>query len=49
MARRKLEDKLIDKSLIQEEMKLINGSDTDYITPSGEVYKDYWLREYLCN
>ena len=36
-----LEEKLIDKSLIQEEMKLINGSDTDYITPSGEIYKDY--------
>ena len=27
MARRKLEDKLIDKSLIQEEMRLIKGSD----------------------
>ena len=42
MARRKLENKLIDKSLIQEEMRLIKGSDTDYITPSGEIYKRLW-------
>ena len=41
MARRKLTNKLIDKSEIKEEMRLIAGSETDYITPSGEVYKDY--------
>ena len=41
MARRKLTNKLIDKSEIKEEMRLITGSETDYITPSGEVYKDY--------
>lgn len=41
MARRKMTEKLIDKSEIQEEMKLIKGSSTDYITPSGEIYKDY--------
>lgn len=41
MAKRKLEDKLIDKEDIQEELRLILGSETDYITPSGEIYKDY--------
>lgn len=41
MARRNMYDKLIKYSNIQEEMKLINGSETDYITPSGKVYKDY--------
>ena len=41
MARRKLTEKLINKEDIHEEMKLIKGSLTDYITPSGEVYKDY--------
>ena len=47
MARRKLENKLIDKSLIQEEMRLIKGSDTDYITPSGEIYKDYGNNKFF--
>ncbi len=41
MARRKMTDKLIDKSQIKEELRLIKGSQTDYITPSGEIYKDY--------
>lgn len=41
MARRNLSDKLIHKSSITEELRLINGSETDYITPSGSVYKDY--------
>lgn len=41
MARRKLTHKLIDRSMITESMTLIEGSDTDYITPSGEIYKDY--------
>lgn len=41
MARRNLSDKLVHKSLITEELRLINGSETDYITPSGSVYKDY--------
>ena len=47
MARRKLENRLIDKSLIQEEMRLIKGSDTDYITPSGEIYKDYGNNKFF--
>lgn len=47
MARRKLLDKLIDKSEIKEELKLINGSDTDYITPSGEIYKDYGNNKFF--
>lgn len=41
MARRNLSDKLVHKSWITEELRLINGSETDYITPSGSVYKDY--------
>ena len=41
MAKRKLTEKLIDKTEIVEEMRLIKGSLTDYITPSGEIYKDY--------
>lgn len=32
--------KLIDRTDIHEEMKLINGSETDYITPTGNVYKE---------
>ena len=39
--RRKREKELIHLSSIKEEMKLIDGSDTDYITPSGQVYKWY--------
>ena len=34
-------DKLIHKNNIHEQMVLIKGSDTDYITPSGIVYADY--------
>lgn len=41
MAKRNMKEKLIDKSEIQEELRLIKGSLTDYITPSGEIYKDY--------
>lgn len=41
MCRRKLTDKLIDRSEINEEIKLIENSRNDYITPSGKVYTDY--------
>lgn len=41
MAKRKLTEKLVDKSEIKEELRLINESDRDYITPSGKVYADY--------
>lgn len=47
MASRKLTDKLIDKSEITEELKLIKGSLTDYITPSGEIYKDYGNNKFF--
>ena len=33
MAKRKLKDKLINKNDITEQLSLINGSNTDYITP----------------
>ena len=39
--RKKYKDKLIHKSNIDEELFLIPDSDTDYITKSGKVYKDY--------
>lgn len=41
MARRNMTQKLIHISKINEQMKLIDGSETDYITPTGKVYKDY--------
>lgn len=41
VAKRNLSDKLIHKNSINEEMKLIEGSNTDYITPSGKIYKWY--------
>lgn len=41
MARRNLENKLIYKTDIKEELRLIDESLTDYITPNGLVYVDY--------
>ena len=41
MARRNMTQKLIHINKINEQMKLIDGSETDYITPTGKVYKDY--------
>ena len=47
MARRKLEKRLIDRKDITEEIRLIEGSDTDYISPAGNVYKDYEDGKFL--
>lgn len=41
MARRNMYDRLIHKSKITEEIRPINGSNTDYIDKHGNVYKDY--------
>lgn len=41
MARRNMTEKLIKREDIREEMRLIEGSSTDYITPTGKIYKDY--------
>ena len=41
MARRNMTGLLIKKEDIPEEIRLIKGSNTDYITPTGNVYKDY--------
>lgn len=41
MARRKMTNKLISKEEIKEEIRLIEGSETDYVTPTGKIYKDY--------
>ena len=40
MARRNINDKLIDVNDISERIKLIEGSTTDYISETGKVYKD---------
>ena len=34
-------EKLIKKEEINEEIRLIKNSLTDYISPNGNVYKDY--------
>ena len=41
MAERKLTNKLIKREEIKEDIRLIKNSLTDYITPTGVVYKDY--------
>lgn len=41
MAQRKMTDKLILRNSITEELRLIKNSETDYVTPSGKIYKDY--------
>lgn len=41
MAKKLYLNKLISVESIDEPMKLIEESETDYITPSGNVYKDY--------
>ena len=41
MAKRKLLKRLIKKNDITEEMRLVEESNVDYITPSGNVYCDY--------
>ena len=41
MAKRNMTNFLIPKDKIKEEMRLINGSSTDYVTPTGNIYKDY--------
>lgn len=41
MARRKMTERLINRNDIKEEMRLIKGSNIDYITPTGNIYKDY--------
>lgn len=46
MAQRKMNDKLIPRNKITEELRLIKGSETDYITPTGKIYKDYGNNMY---
>lgn len=41
MARRKMIKYLIKRENIKEEMRKIEGSLNDYITPSGKVFTDY--------
>lgn len=38
---RRIREKLINRSEINEDIKLINGSLTDYVSPTGNIYKDY--------
>lgn len=46
MAKRKMENVLIKKDEIDEELQLIKGSSTDYITPSGRIFSDYGEDKY---
>lgn len=41
MAKKLLKNKLVHKDDIHEDLVLINGSLTDYVTPTGRIYKDY--------
>ena len=41
MARRKMTKYLIKRENIKEEMRKIEGSLNDYITPNGKVFTDY--------
>ena len=41
IAGRLLKNKLIPKNQISEKMYLLKNSDTDYITRTGKIYKDY--------
>lgn len=41
MAKRYLTNKLINREDIKEDIKLIEESKNDYITPSGKIYTDY--------
>lgn len=47
LAKRLLKDKLISINEISEELRIIKGSLTDYITPTGKVYKDYGNEMFL--
>lgn len=47
MARKNFTSKLIDKEEIKEELKLIDGSSTDYVSPTGNIYKDYGNNKYF--
>lgn len=47
MAKRNLLDRLVNLSDITETLTLIEGSNTDYITPSGKIYKDYGNEKML--
>ena len=41
MAKRKFSNYLISKDEINEPIKLIDGSETDYVTPSGKIFSKY--------
>ena len=47
IARKKLENKLIDASEINEPLVLVSESEVDYITPSGHVYRYCGDNKYL--
>ena len=38
---KRIREKLIKRSEIKEEIKPISGSLTDYVSPTGNIYKDY--------
>lgn len=46
MAKRKLESKLVDRDQIEEEIRLIEGTKDEYITPTGKIFKDYGKNKF---
>lgn len=46
MAKRKLESKLVDRDQIAEEIRLIEGTKDEYITPTGKIFKDYGKNKF---
>ena len=44
---RKFKNQLIDRKNITEELRKIDESDIDYITPSGKVYSEYEQDKFL--
>lgn len=41
MAKRNMENDLVDRNYITEELRQVKGSSKDYITPSGQIFSDY--------
>jgi hypothetical protein len=38
---KRIRENLINRNEINEDIRLINGSLTDYVSPVGNIYKDY--------
>lgn len=47
MAKRNLQDKLVSREQIKEEISLIDDTDIEYVTPSGKIYTDYGNNKFF--